>query len=287
MAEDVSVDPMFRSILLTVDRYRRKPDAWQGAISLAQRLHASLQIVYAVDHRDVRILAPGPPSGEMTMRFLRGSVREKQLVAEGHEQLQTISSACRRESIDHIGGVSVGYSEVIWAEQARCCDLVMIHPAEEDFEFVERWLGTMFWRIARRSCRPVLVFRENDAAPGNVVLFHSKTLASARALPWVAMLCSALGLSVTVYVDGGLGRDYAIGQECQPYLELHQVSADLGDKSAMQVLEGELGEPGSEIASPSVLAFDSGFSKGLPFRKRRRLVDRLMRTSPHSVLLCP
>ncbi len=94
-------------------------------------------------------------------------------------------------------------------------------------------------------------------------------------------------MQVTVYVDGGPGRDHAVEEAYRTYLHDHGILTEVSDQTALRVLEAELAQPGSEIPSASLLAFDRGFGEGLPFCRRRRLVDALIRTSHHAMLLCP
>lgn len=278
---------MFQCILVAADQYRGGTHTHRNAIALAKKLHASLRMIYMVDFEDLRVLAPGPPSGEMTRRLFRGTPREAQLTGEGRKELKEFATSCERASIEYSGEVLVGSSEILWAEEARSCDLAMILPAKEDFGRFHRWFGSMFWRIAARSGRPVLIFRPNKLPADSVVLFYSNLVESARALPWVTELCSDLGMSLTVFSGKGPSRDYARDQECQAFLNHHQISARFEDKTALEVLNGELNQPGSQLDSPSLLVFDGGFQRGLWFRRDRRLVEWLIRMSHQSILLCP
>jgi hypothetical protein len=163
----------------------------------------------------------------------------------------------------------------------------MILPVDEDFWHFERWLGSMFWRIAVRSCKPFLLFRRDEVPKNRVVLFYSNRRESARALPYVSTLCSALEMPLTVYCREVGPRDYARPDECKTFLERRQITATFSEKQVLEVLTGEAKHPGSQIAGPSLLVFDRGFHKGLWFQKRRRVVEQLIRTSQHWILLCP
>ena len=64
---------------------------------------------------------------------MRGTAGEQQLAARGREALEAFASACERESVEVSGEVLVGPSEVLWAEEARSCDLTVIRRVKEDF----------------------------------------------------------------------------------------------------------------------------------------------------------
>jgi len=281
------VSELFRSILVATDQYRAGAQARQSAIALAQKLRSSLRIIYAIDLEDIRILAPGPPFGAIRRQLFRGTAGEEELAAQGSEELEAFASACERESTEVSGEVLVGPSEVLWAEEARSCDLTVIRPVEHDFGRFARWFGSMFWRIAKRSGRPVLICRQDELPRERMVLVYCNSVGSARALPWVAGLCSALGLSLTVYAREVVSRNYAGADEYRTFLSSHEIAATYEDQGALEVLLNEATRPGSQIVGKSMLALDGGFCSGLWFRRSRRLVERLIRTSPHSILLCP
>lgn len=278
---------LFRSILVATDQYRAGAQARQSAIALAQRLGASLRIIYAIDLEDIKVLAPGPPFGAIRRQLFRGTAGEEELAAQGSEELEAFASACERESIEVSGEVLVGPSEVLWAEEARSCDLTVIRPVEEDFGRFARWFGSMFWRIAKRSGRPVLICRQDELPRERMVLVYCNSVGSARALPWVAGLCSALGLSLTIYASKGVSRDYAHADEYRTFLDNHQIVTSFEDLEPLELLHHEARRPGSKIATDSIVALDPAFYKALWFRKHRRLVERLIRTSPQCILLCP
>ena len=278
---------MFQSILVAADRYRGSNHTWQNAVELAQRLRASLRLVYMVDFEDIKVLAPGPPDGVITRRLLRGSAREAQLAAEGRNAEREFVACTRDASIECSSDVFVGPSETIWAEEGRSCDLIMVLPVEKDFGRFERWFGSMFWRMAVRSCRPVLIVRQDGLPENRMALFYSNEVQSAGALPWVCRLRSILGMSLTIYVGKLPSREYARDEECQMFLDRHRVPVQFEEKNALMVLDAEVNEPGSELDEPSLLVFDRGFCIRPWFRKRRRLVERLIHTSDHSILLCP
>ena len=278
---------LFRSILVATDQYRAGAQARQSAIALAQKLRSSLRIIYAIDLEDIKILAPGPPFGAIRRQLFRGTAGEEELAAQGSEELEAFASACERESVEVSGEVLVGPSEVLWAEEARSCDLTVIRPVEHDFGRFARWFGSMFWRIAKRSGRPVLICRQDELPRERMVLVYCNSVGSARALPWVAGLCSALGLSLTVYAREVVSRNYARADEYRTFLSSHEIAATYEDQGALEVLLNEATRPGSQIVGKSMLALDGGFCSGLWFRRSRRLVERLIRTSPHSILLCP
>jgi len=281
------VSELFRSILVAVDQYRGGAHPREKAIALAQRLGASLRIVYAINLEDIKVLAPGPPFGAIRKRPFRRTAQEAQLAAQGQEELEAFAAACERESVELTGDVLVGPPEVLWAEEARSCDLTTIVPVERDFGRFARWFGSMFWRIAKRSGRPVLISRQDGLPKERMVLLYCNTVASARALPWVAGLCSALGLSLTIYASKGVSRNYAHADEYKTFLSSHEIAATHEDQGALEVLSNEARRPGSQIVGTPMLALDGGFSSGLWFRRPCRLVERLIRTSPHSILLCP
>lgn len=277
----------FRSILVATDQYRAGAQTRQNAIALAQKLRASLRVVYAIDLEDIKVLAPGPPFGATRKRLFRGTAGEQQLTAQGREELEAFAAACEQTSVECSGGVLVGPSGILWAEEARSCDLTTIVPVEGDFGRFARWFGSMFWRIAKRSGRPVLISRQDGLPEERMVLLYCNAVASARALPWVAGFCSALGLSLTIYASKGVSRNYAHADEYRTFLSSHEIAATYEDQGALEVLLNEATRPGSRIAGDSILAVDAGFYRALWFRKRRRLVERLIRASPHSILLCP
>ncbi len=281
------MNKVFQSILVASDRYRGGTYTHRSAIELAKKFQASLRMIYIVDFKDLRIPVPGHHSGEITRRLIRGTLREVDLVDRGLEELKEFAAFCDRESIRQSSDVFVGRSEVLWAEEARSCDLVMISPVKEDFGHLEQWFGIMFWRITMRSCRPVLIFRRDGFLGNSMVLFYSNGIGSAYTLPWVTELCSVLGMSLTVHTSKGSSRDYARDDECQVFLNHHHISARFEQGKALEVLNCEVNEPGSQFDSPSLLVFDNGFHKGLRFRKHRCLVEELIRVSHHSILLCP
>jgi hypothetical protein len=281
------MNDMLQRILVAADTYRGDVYTYQHAIALAEKLHASLRMMYVVRFKDLRVLAPGPPTGGMTKRVLRGTVKESRLVEEGREELDAFSGACERASIEHSGEVFVGPAATLWAEEARSCDLAMIRVVEDDFGRFERWFGSMFWTMAARSCRPVLIFRRDGWPAHGMVLFYSNHVGSARALPWVVALCSALGMPLTVYVGKETSRNYSRDEECQDFLNHHRILARFENKGALNVLYREANQPDSQLDRPSLLVFDRGFYGGLWFHRPRRLVERLIRSSRHSALLCP
>jgi hypothetical protein len=258
-----------------------------NAITLAKKLKASLRLVYIVDFEDIKVLAPGPPDGGIRRRLLRGSATEAQFVAEGRDREREFAALCKGASIKCSSDVFVGPSEAIWAEEGRSCDLIMILPVEKDFGRFERWFGSMFWRIAVRSCRPVLIVRQDGLPESRMALFYSNEVQSAGALPWVCRLHFILGMSLTIYVGELPSREYARDDECQMLLDRHDLPARFEEKNALAALDAEVNQPGSELHEPSLLVFDRGFYIRPWFRKRRRLVERLIHTSPHSILLCP
>ncbi len=278
---------LFRSVLVATDQYRAGAQTRHNAIALAQKLGASLRIIYAIDLEDIKVLAPGPPFGATRRQLFRGTAGEQQLTAQGREELKAFASASERESVEVGGEVLVGPSEVVWAEEARSCDLTVIRPVEEDFGRFARWFGSMFWRIAKRSGRPVLISGQDGLPEERMVLLYSNTVASARALPWVAGFCSALSLSLTIYASKGVSRNYAHADEYRAFLSSHEIAATYEDQGALEVLSNEATRPGSQIVGKSMLALDGGFCSGLWFRRSRRLVERLIRTCPQDILLCP
>ncbi len=278
---------LFRSILVATDQYRAGAQARQSAIALAQKLGASLRIIYAIDLEDIKVLAPGPPFGATRRRLFRGTAGEQQLTAQGREELEAFAAACGRASVECSGDVLVGPAEILWAEEARSCDLTVVRPVEEDFGRFARWFGSMFWRIAKRSGRPVLISRQDGLPKERMVLLYCNTVASARALPWVAGFCSALGLSLTIYASKGVSRNYAHADEYRTFLDNHPIVTSFEDLEPLELLHHEARRPGSKIATDSIVALDPAFYKALWFRKHRRLVERLIRTSPQCILLCP
>lgn len=278
---------LFQSILVCADHYRKNGFARDNPIALAKKLQSSLRVAYGVDLKDLQVFAPGPPSGESGRWVYRGTPKEAELVAEGSGELEQFRTVCEEASVRYSGDLFVGSSEMVWAGEARSSDLLMILPVDEDFWHFERWLGSMFWRIAARSCRPVLLFRRDEVPKNGAVLFYSNRLESARALPYVSTLCSTLEMPLTVYSCEVGSRDYARRDECKTFLEEHQITATFSEEEVLEVLAGEAKHPGSQIEEPSLLVFDRGFHKGLWFQKRRRVVEQLIRTSQHWILLCP
>jgi len=281
------VSETFRNILVAADRYRSDTYTRQNAVILAERLRASLRMVYIVDLEDLKVLAPGAPEGMITRRVLRGSGRESKLVAEGRKEGEKLATICKGASIECSSDVFVGRSRFIWSEKARSSDLFMILPIERDFGPFELIFGSMFWWIAACSCRPVLMVRQDGLRESRIALFYSNEVQSARALPWVCGLCSTVGMSLSVYAVKPLSRKRARDEECQIFFDRHRVPARFEDRNALVLLDAEVNQPGTQLHEPSLLVFDRGFYSGPCFRKRRRLVERLIRTSHHSILLCP
>jgi len=282
-----SMTDILQNILVCVDHHRRDGPTRHNAIALAKRFATSLRITYVVDFKDLQVFAAGPPSGEAGRWVFTGTPRETQLAAEGREELKRFRSACKNGNVEHHVDLFVGSSEMIWAEEARLCDLAMIVPVEEDFCNFERCFGSMFWRIAVRSCRPVLLFRRNELPRSRMALFYTNRVGSARALPYVNALCSLLETPLTVYTSKARSRDYVRADECRAFLDCHEVCAEYERKDVSEVLITELKHPGSQLEEPSLLVFDRGLCKGPWFRQHRRAVEQLIRTSPHWILLCP
>ena len=271
-------------ILAGADRYRRGVHYHNNTIALAKKLGASLQMIYVVDLWDLKVPHHGfNPYGPCPGPFLvRGTAREKSLIAEGREELRKFEAACESASIKHSGEVVVGVPEILWAQNVRSCELFMVFPHEKDFG----WFGNIFWKIAARSCRPVLILRQDGLLGNRMILFYSGRAESARALPWVKEICFALGTSLTVYISKRGSRRYA-HDECQAFLHHHHISVTFKDRNVLDVLESEVKHPGSEIEKPSLLVFDSGFYRGFWFGKYRHFVNQLIRKSYHNILLCP
>lgn len=164
----------------------------------------------------------------------------------------------------------------------------MILPVQQELErFKEQWLGSVFWEIAARSCRPVLIFRPEEWHSDEMVLFYSNRVESARALPCIARLCSRLQMSLTVYESKPATRKYAREREWEAFFDHHGVVTKQGQPDAIAAITNELRDPGSELSNASILAFDSGFRQGFWFQRPRRLVRKLMHRSRKNIVLCP
>lgn len=277
---------VFRTILVALDRRRRGEDIRCNSIAVAKKLGASLRAVYAVGFADLRVLVPAPPLGQPVRLPLRGTPLEARLSAEGREELERFAASCRQSAVKYSGDVFVGDPQSLWVEEARSSDLAVVFPAEDDFGFFARLLGSGVWDLVTRACRPALALRRDGPSPERMVLFYGNRVGSARALPWVASLCLELGMWLTVYLMQGNHRDYSRDDECEAYLERHGLTVTMG-KKGQQVLARESKRPGGEFRDRCVLAFDGSFRRGSRFGRRRRLVERLIRTSHHGVLLCP
>ena len=191
---------ILQNIMVAADRYRGGPETHTKAISLAKKLRAAPRLVYLVDLQDLRIGIPfGSPLGPAGSFLVRGEPREDELTVEGHEEKKKFDASCESVSIEHSSDVFVGSPEILWAEKARWCDLFMILPIERDFEWTNRLFGGRFWKIAIRSRTPVFIFRKEGLPQGEMVLFYTTYAEFTRILHLVANLCSALGMSLTVY----------------------------------------------------------------------------------------
>ena len=278
---------VFQRILAATDRYRSGPDTQRTAVALAQKLQASLRIAYVVDVDDVRILAPGPPYGSLMRQYVPGSAIEQKLVAEGEEAVEAFAVHCDRENVQHTEQMRVGPPAMTWAEEARACDLVLIRRVDHDFLRFDRWFGSKFAHIVARSGRPVLIPRQCEVPSGKMVLFYRRRMESATALPWVATICSVLDMGLVVCLGRRPPRPYARDDVFEDFLNQHQMSATVDERRALPVLR-ELAEGGhAGLDSSAVLTFDVGFHRGAWFRKRRRLMERVIRTTQHGILLCP
>lgn len=278
---------MFHRILVAVDHYRRDAHVRRNAITVAAKLKAALQIVYMVDLGDIPVSVPGPQAGGARMALRLSTMLETEYLAEGREELDKFAASCQAASIEHSSRVFAGAAEITWAEEARCCDLVLILAAQRDFALLRRWPDALFGRIAGRSGRPVLILRRHELPTDRMVFFYSNKADSERALPWVAALAAGFDASLTVYVDRETRRINACENECKAFLDNHKVPATFEEKPIWDVLRGEATPPASEVDSPSLLVFDGGFRTGPWFGKRRRMVGRLIRASKHPILLCP
>ncbi|MFH1731494.1 MAG: universal stress protein [Planctomycetota bacterium] len=278
----------FNSILLAVDHCRGGAHAHQQAIVLAKRFRASLRMAYVVNSEDLAIPVPGPPGAPVVKPVVRGTRREAALTAEGREELAAFENACERAAVKHGGSILVGHSEAIWAKEASLCDLVVIRRAEKDFGFFDRWFGSMFWRIVVHSGRPVLVLPRTGSVAERMALFYSNRVESSSALPWVAAFVSALDIPLTVHIAPNSSRGGGYVKECKALLARHQVTAEFLHGGLLKAFAHEFSRPRSGLLEClPLLAFDGGFRRGLWFCRRRRLVERLLRTAAHGILLCP
>jgi len=281
------VSDLLQCILVATDRCRSGPDTRRTAIALARKLHASLRIVYVVDVDDARILAPGPPYGSLTRQYVPGSAPERELVSEGEKAIEAFAVRCDRENVRHTEQLLVGPPAMVWGEEARACDLALIRRVDDDFRRFDRWFGSKFSHIVARSGRPVLILRQCEVPSGKMVLFYRRRMESARALPWVATICSDLDMGLVVCLGRRPPRPYARDDVFEDFLNQHQMSATVDERRALPVLR-EFAEGGhAGLDSSAVLAFDVGFHRGAWFRKRRRLMERVIRTTQHGILLCP
>ena len=278
---------MFRTILLAADGYHMGAPVQENSIALAKKLGASLHVSYVVDLEELKVLAAGPPGGAIVSRAARHGAKEKRLVAEGQQCVENFQAACKDASVLCHSHVLVGTSERLWAVQARGCHLVLVNPVEKDFRTFSPWSGSMLWRIADRACRPVLLMRRTGPPTGGAILFYSNRKRAATSLPWVAALCSTLEMSVTVYTAAKVDGEVSYREECRDFLAQHGVQAALADEKAVEIMKAEADEPSTALPSQSLLVFDHGYHSLLWFRKRERLMQRMIRNSPHGILLCP
>jgi len=121
---------------------------------------------------------------------------------------------------------------------------------------------------------------------GNVVLFYSNRKRAAASLPWVAALCGALEMPLTAYTAKKADGEVSQPDESREFLDHHGILAEPGDRNALEVIEAEADEPGTVLPSQSLLVFDRGYRSRLWFRKRARLVTKMIRSSAHTILLC-
>jgi len=285
------MNKMFQSIVVATDRYRAGIETYENTIALAKKLHASLRMVYVVDLMELKTTIHGCDPygpGAAGIFLVRGTPREKALVAEGREGLKRFEAACEHASIKHNGEVFVGAAEKIWGKKGSPCDLLTIFPVKSDFEYFRTWFSNIFWRIATRSKTPVLVFRRELLPKQKAALFHtgyrSPTL---RTVKRAAEFCSTFEMSLTVYWYKSSLINPHLDKKCQAFFQQRQIPAIFKEKPALKVLDREVNKFGSELDSTSLLVFDSSFCKGLWFQKHRCLLDQLILKSNHSILLCP
>lgn len=270
------------TILVATDHYRAGSDTRSCAIELAKRLGASVRMIYMVNVQDLRVFAPGPPTGELAKRVLRGSRKEILLVEEGRHVLESFSSECQEASVEGGGEVLVGSPRQIWAEEGRSCDLIAIRPVKEDFRRLDRLLGSKFWAIAREAERPTLLFQGESVTANEVELHLGGGEEAMSALHWAADFATKLEASLTVHSDALFARHQTGEREFMEFLKESQISASFKSgrsREAMRLAASTAGGAG-------LLAFDRSFGEGLWLGKRRFL-ERLMRTCGRDILLLP
>ena len=104
----------------------------------------------------------------------------------------------------------------------------------------------------------------------------------------LAAFVSALDIPLTVHIAPNSSRGGGYVKEGKAPLARHQVTAEFLHGGLLKAFAHEFSRPRSGLLEClPLLAFDGGFRRGLWFCRRRRLVERLLRTAAHGILLCP
>ena len=276
-----------QSILLAVDQYRSDVRSSAVLVGFAKKLGIPARVAYVVDHEDLRIPSIHGPTGWGGRVLMRGSRREECLREEGEATVKDIRGLLAQAGIPHDSTVSVGSPTLLWAEQGVSYDLTAVVPVKEDFSTFDRCIGAKFVPIACRSARPVLVLREGVSSPETVDIFCTDEAQVYHVLSVAGELAPLLEGKTRVFLPKNMAKGPESGVKALGRFELALGVSTPEPKNFQEVLRNEAREPGSELGSVSLLVLDGGFSTPLWLSKNRRLLETLIRTSPHSLLVFP